>query len=89
MSNEKNTDSSNRPQNDKSTPVRDTHESGTALNRQCPTGGSNKSNNISQSQMPIAYIELLQCSLVKATLTQNDKLAYFQQSLVPIKSQIS
>lgn len=51
MSNEKNNGSSNRTQNDKSTPMRDKHESGTALNRQCPTGGSNKSNNISQSQM--------------------------------------
>jgi hypothetical protein len=51
MSNEKSSGGSNRTQNEKHTPVRDKHESGTALNRQCPTGGSNKSNNISQSQM--------------------------------------
>ena len=37
----------------------------------------------------IDYIEFLQCSLVKATLTQNDKLAYFQQALLPIRSQTS
>ncbi len=37
----------------------------------------------------IDYIEFLQWLSVAVTLTQNDKLAYFQQSLVQIRSQIS
>ncbi|MEZ9561510.1 hypothetical protein AB4245_16145 [Vibrio splendidus] len=51
MSNEKNNGGVIRQQGDKQAPLREKHESGTALNRQCPTGGSNKSDNISQSQM--------------------------------------
>ncbi len=37
----------------------------------------------------IDYIELFQYLLVTNTLTQNDKLAYFQQALLSIRSQTS